>query len=337
MRSVSVRAVACASLALLAACSSGGGGDDGIGPVSLSSKADVVREIGNFAAMQGEEPGASPASTTRTSGAQRLMSRSTSPQARGNRVKGYAPAAETVPCDSGTVTYEGFSGAARNYPLFGVTPPSTDYNVLQYRDCVDTYDYPWVYTTDGRVEAGESAPTAQTPSYSYEVLGSGSTPYTNITEDKSTGERYTAQVLGRSESRDNGAVYQSRENLTASLRFTFDGDSLSMRVGAGENGNPLVVTEDYSVGTLAVDGPIHYSSDFCAGGRVEFTTLEPLTFGSDESGTFINGGQIVIVAGGSSVTVTFQGDGGATYQFDGGASGTITRYEISGGSGCLLF
>jgi len=336
MRSLSVRVAACASVALLAACSGGGGG--GIDPVSLSTKADVIREIGTFEAMQGEEPGAQPASSARarSSGVQRLMSRNTSPQGRGNRVKGYAPAAETVPCDSGSVTYEDFTGVARNYPLFGVTPPSTDYGVLQYRDCVDNYDYPWVYTSDGRVETGDSASTPQTPAYSYEVLGSGSTPYTNTSEDTSTGDRYTAHLLGRTETRDNGAVYQSRENLTAGLRFTFGGDTLRMTVGAGEDGNPLVVTDDYGNGTLAVDGPIHYSSEFCEGGRVEFTTVEPMTFGSDASGSFINGGQIMIEAGSRSVTITFQGDGGASYQFNDGDSGTITRDEMSGGSECLM-
>ena len=340
MRSVSGRVVVCASVVLLAACSSGGGGDDGIGPVSLSTKADVIREIGTFASMQsGPSEGAAASSArARSGGAQRMMSASASPRPSGRRGKGYVPAAqETVPCDSGSFTYENFTGAARNYPLFGVTPPSTDYDVLQYRDCVDSYDYPWVYTTDGRVETGDSAATAQTPAYSYEVLGNGSTPFTDVADDTSTGDRYTAQLLGRAEYRDNGAVWQSRENLTAGLRFTFEGDTLSLNVGAGEDGNPLVVTEDYSVGTLAIDGPIHYSSSFCKGGRVEFTTLEPLTFGSDEYGaSFVNGGQIVIEAGARSVTVTFQSDGGASYQFSDGASGTIMRDEMFGGSECLV-
>jgi hypothetical protein len=320
---------------LLAACS-GGGGNDGIDPVSLSTKADVIREIGTFEAMQGEE-GAQPASSARArrSGAQRLMSRSTSSQARGRHPKSYAPAAETVPCDSGSVSYEDFTGATRNYPLFGVTPPSTDYAVLQFRDCVDNSYYPWTYTTDGRSESGNSTSTAQTPAYSYEVLGSGSTPYTDAAEDKSTGDRYTTQLLGRIEDRDNGAVWQSREHLTASLRSTFDGDTFSMTVGIGEDGNPMVFTDDYGVGTLAIDGPMHYSSSFCEGGRIEVTTNESLTFGSDESGSFINGGQLVIEAGSRSVTITFQGDGGASYEFNDGDSGTITRDEISGGSECL--
>ena len=338
MLGVSGRVVAFISVAFLAACSSGGGGDGGNGPVSLATKADVVREIGTFAALHNDaaaEPAA--AAQARRSGARRLMAPGDSRQARGNRVKGYAPAAEeTYPCDSGSVIHEDFTGTARYYPLFGVTPPATDYSVLEYRDCADTYDYPWTYTSDGRVETGDSAATAQTPSYSYEVLGSGRTPFTGTAVDTSTGDRYETQLLGRGEYRDTGAVYTWREILTAKAQFTFEGDTLSMNVGSGEDGNPLVVTDDYSVGTLAIDGPISYSSSFCKGGRVEFTTVEPLTFGSDGYDSFINGGQIVIEAGGRSVTVTFQNDGGATYQFDGGASGTITRDEMSGGSECLL-
>ena len=337
MGSASVRVIACASVALLAACSTGGG-DDGIDPVSLSTKADVIREIGNVASMRGEGPMMQPASTAqaRRSGARGFMAPSASGQARGSRGKGYAPAAEeTVPCDSGSMTYEDFIGA-RNYPLFGVTPPSTDYSVYQYRDCVDNTYYPWVETSDGRVELGYSDSTAQTPAYYYEVLGSGSTPYVSIAEDKSTGDRYTGRVLGRSESRDTGSVWQSRENLTVGFRSTFGGDIFTMDVDVGDDGNPLVITNDYSVDTLAVDGPISYSSSACEGGRVEFTTLEPMTFGYDDSGMrFVNGGQIVIEAGGRSVTVTFQSDGGASYQFNDGASGTISRDEVSDGE-CLF-
>ncbi len=328
----------CAALAMgcafVTAC---GGGSD---TVALKSEADVVREIQNLASLYVQPaPAAKSAGPgKRAAGVRGLLARSVAGQSRAARGQGTAKVAGT--CDSGSYTYDDFVGQARSLPLFAASP------VLDYTVGID-YDCRFVDGTfsefyDGNYEFGDNSAytvgTVEAPYYDYYADGSGGTPYRVIFEDTDFDEKLTVRTLGRAESRDNGAVYESRETFGIDFTYTFSGQTIRLDVDAGAGGDPLIFVDNYDTdGSLSIDGPLRYSSDICDGGSLRYDTVQNLTLGFSETyGYYPNGGELHIESGSAGVTLEFQANGDVLYTFDGGGSGTVTLAEVAAAEACVF-
>lgn len=320
---------------VLVACGGGGGG--GVGSVSLKSEQDVIREISNISALYVDGSGAEPAARSargRETGLKRLANQGRAKSSRAGRAKAASVTpklAVTEDCSGGgDYTYEEFFEAQRSLPLFDVNPV-TDYYVETDRDCryvEGTYSEYY----DGRFEFGDNGSyTGEGPYYEYDVEGSGDTPFRVVFEDTEFDQKETIKTLGRYEGRDDGVTFESREIFDLDLTFSVEGESVNVGAKSGESGNPLVFVDNYNGdGSVSIDGPIRYDTDFCDSGRVDFTTVQNLTFGfSDIYGTFIGGGELIIESGSTSVTLLFQGDGDVTYTFENGETGEATLEEIN--------
>lgn len=321
----------------LSACGGGGGGSN---TVSLKSRDDVIREAANLSMLYVD--GAGPAAATsgaRSIGAKGLMARAVTGRQRGTTAKSVSPKT-TQACDSGSYTYDNFYAVARSFPLFGVSP-TVDY-YLETNDSCKFIDgtYSELYT--GRYEEGGNAAytagTAESPLYDYYEDGQGSTPYRIVLQDTAYDEKLTATSLGRVEARDTGATFQSREIFGIDLVYVFAGDSLKIGIDTGKAAEPLVFVDNYGTdGSLSIDGPMRYSTSFCDGGALEYDTVTNLTVTSDAMGTYVNGGELVIMSGSASVTLVFEADGDVQYTFGSGDSGLVTRAELANASGDCVF
>jgi hypothetical protein len=350
-KSVVARRVGAVGSVFLLATACGGGGGGGSGAVSLKSEQDVVREIGNISSLYVEGAGSAPAAASadastrgRETGVKRLASQARAKYDRAARIKAKSvtpKVAVTEDCPSGgNYTYEEFFETQRNLPLFAVTP-SMNYLTETDRDCryvegtfSEYYDGYFEYGDNGAVASGE------TPYFEYAVDGSGDTPYRIVFEDTEFDQKETLKTLGRYEGRDNGVTYESREIFDFDFIFSVEGESFSIGAKAGESGNPLIFVDNYNGdGSLSIDGPIRYDTDFCDSGRVDFTTVQNLTLGFDDTyGTIIDGGELIIESGGTSVTLVFQSDGGVTYTFENGDTGQATLEELnSSAEPCVFF
>jgi hypothetical protein len=337
-------------VALLGACSDGGGGGDGGIPstITLISEQDVIREVANLSMLHGSDQalsadaGATAAGArgmASSAGVRRLLASSSVADRQGVRAKRMSPQAETYNCDSGSTTSDSFFAVTRNLPLFDVSPTMDYYtdvdNNCRYVDGAETW------TSNGRSEYGDndsySAATAESPNYYYVLDGSGSTPYTFFYQDTDFDEKVTVKSLGRSEYRENGTNSEARETIAFDLAYDSGGDGFDLEVAAGKSGDPLIYVDNYGDGTFSVDGPFGYRSTDCRGGNVVYDTVDLMTLGSDEYGLFISGGELVITSGNNAVTLVFQSDGGYQYQFSNGNSGEVTRQESLSGGDCLYF
>ncbi len=313
--------------AALTACFDDGGGSSA---VSLKSEQDVVREIANVIALQGGAGPISPAAP-RATGYRALAERS-------GGSGGPKHPRETSLCDAGSVEITEHFDSARPYRLLGVNF-ATDYLVSEYDDCV--FNEPDLTVTEtGRFEDGDNSAhrTGEDPELGYIVAGAGDTGF-RVVYEGGFGSTYTTRFLGRGETRDDATTHESRDAMELDFAVSTNGQTARASIDIGGNDDPLIVHVDFSGApqTGSIDGPIRYSSDFCEGGRVRYETVTPLTFGEDENGTFINGGELIIEAGRRSVTLVFHENGDIDYEFDNGISGTITRAEqLAGGGGeCL--
>jgi hypothetical protein len=327
-------------VALLGACSDGGGGGDGIpSAITLTSEQDIVREVANLSTLHATDEGLSGGAGASRSGVRRLVASSRVADRQAVRAKRMSPQAETYNCDSGTTTSDSFFGVTRNLPLFGVSPTMDYYtdvdNNCRYVDGTQTW------TSNGRSEYGDndsySATTAESPNYYYMLDGNGSTPAAFYYQDTEFDEKQTFKSLGRTEYRDNGTSAESRESIAFDLTWNFGGDGFGFEIVAGKSGDPLIYVDNYVDGTFSIDGPFGYTSTDCRGGNVVYDTVNLMTLGSDEYGPFISGGELVIASGANSVTLVFQSNGGYQYQFSNGDSGEVTREESLYGDDCLYF
>lgn len=335
----SIKRVGAAALAAAVAGCGGGGGSD---TVALKSAGDVARELQNISTLYVDNAPASkaarPGPGTRATGVRGLLSRSVAGQSRASRSGGVAKA--TGDCDSGTYTYDEFIGQVRNLPLFAANPV-LDYVIGTDRDC-KFVEGTFSQYYDGRYEYGDNwaytEGTAQAPYYDYYLDGSGSTPYSVVLEDTDFNEKITIKTVGRSEARDNGTTYESRDIFGVDFRYAFDGDSIRLDIDAGRSGDPLIFVDNYNGdGTLSLDGPLHYSSDLCDGGRLTYDTLQGLTLGfSEPYGYFPNAGVLRIESGSAGVTLEFQSNGDVFYTFDSGQSGTVTLDDVASAEGCVF-
>lgn len=303
-----------------------GGGDDGPGAVTLKSESDVVREVLNLGNLV--QP-VQPAAKSGQAGGSKLMQR----LAGSNRAKAKSKAAEVIPCSTGSYTYEFFSQVNRELPLFG-TSTTMDYDQYESRNCKYT-EGTYSETYNGWEEYGYNYAYSNGTDYWYDAYGRGSAAYVEKYQD--TGESGTFKSLGRSEGRETATVYESRDALEIDFDFSFEGERFRFSFDLGESGNPLILVEDYAAETVSIDGPLAYTVPGCRGGRIEYTTVQPITFGSDQLGSFVNGGQVVMEAGSAEVTVTAQLNGDLDYQFTGGISGTVTRAELDSAADECVF
>lgn len=328
------------SFAVLAACGGGGGGSDF---VSLKARDDVVREAANVVYLYIDNGGGTAASgganaAGRSIGAKGLAARTLS--GRGGIVAKNAAPKATAACHSGSYTYDNFYGVARSLPLFAVAP-TVDYYAEANNDCrfiEGTYSEYY----DGSFEQGDNAAytggTAEAPLYDYMSDGSGGTPFRVVLQDTSYDEKLTVTTLGRVETRDTGTSYESREIFALDLAYSYPGDSFKMSIDTGADAVPLVFVDNYGGdGSVSIDGPLSYGSSFCDGGALEYDTLENLTFASDGSGTYVNGGELVITSGDASVALVFADNGDVQYTFSGGGSGVVTRSEVNNAVGECVF
>ncbi|MGH8481143.1 MAG: hypothetical protein ACRES8_01615 [Nevskiaceae bacterium] len=326
---------------MLAAC----GGDGGSSTVSLKTEQDVTREIVNVIGLR-DSAGSGSTSTMARSGVSGSMRARLAGTMAARDVSGpgraqakTTPAKENVPCDSGAYVYFEFFNVARSLPLFGVNPP-VDYYYYDHDDCRLVSGSESV-TTNGYEEYGDnisySSATAESPRYEYYAYGSGSGRYSFLFEDTSFDETFRLDSQGRGEYRDNGSSRESREIAEFDLAVTFGSFRESVELDAGATGEPLVIVDNYGAGNATIDGPFRYSSEACRGGRLAYTTLQPVTFASDDFGTYVNGGELFIESGSASVTLVFQSDGSALYELSSGGSGIVTRAELSAYEGCQLF
>lgn len=324
----------------LAVAACGGGGGGGPDRVSLKTKDDAIREVANLTALY-VEGGVGPAANAkaRPIGAKGLMLRTVASRQGGTSAKSAAPKT-TAACDSGSYTYDNFYGVARSLPLFGVNP-TVDYYAETNNSCKfieGTYSEFYA----GRYEEGGNgsytAGTVESPLYEYYKDGEGGTPFRLVIQDTSYDEKLTLTSLGRVESRDTGAAFESREVFELDLVYAFAGDSVRIGIDTGDGATPLVFVDNYGGdATFSIDGPMRYTSSFCDGGELAYDTVANLAFTSDGSGAYINGGELVITSGSASVTLVFESDGDVQYTFSGGASGLITRAELANATGECVF
>lgn len=327
-------------LSVLVSCESGGGGP---GSVSLKTEADVAREVSNLTFIVETSFGTA-TSGARSAGARAVAARFQSMHSRGTQARAKSTsvtpkAAETIECGSGFYTFENFFEVQRELPLFDVTP-TLDYYAEDNHDCTYTEGtYSEFY--DGKLEDGGNGAyaegTVQSPRYDYFKDGSGSTPNRYIEED--TGYKFSLKALGRGETKDTGVAVESREIFDFDVTLTSDGDSVHFGIKTGASGDPLIVVDNSGGdGSVSLDGPITYDSDFCDSGKVNFTTVQNLTVGEDISGQFLNGGELLLESGSGSVELVFAGDGSVTYTFENGDSGSLTLAELRAAeAACFAF
>lgn len=317
----------------LAACSFG---DNGSTNVSLKSEADIIREVGNVIALAGGiASGTGGASANARQPGVRALIEANSAYSR--RDTGVTPkAGETFECNGGgSYAQEDFAGVAYDLPFFGVSP-TMDYSIRQNDHCrtiMSDTRYTFEIGADRFGDNGAYAgtPTADNPYYEFGQSGNGNTPYTLTVEDTSFDEKIVLRKLGRGERRDDGLSNEVRESLRAAVDLYFNNEHLALDLTAGEDGVPLVIVDGYAAGTAAVDGVLRYSSPFCDGGRVEYTTVQKLSVVTDEFGQrYISGGQLVIRSGHATAAVVFLPNGDIQYEFGNGAAGVIARGSLIG-------
>ena len=321
---------------LLAACGSGGGG--GGGPVELKSGQDVAREVANLIALNDQSGGMSSksASASRASvGPRGTLATRLWRQSRRSSSK----VAQTETCNGGgTYTSEFFAGQQRSLPFFGVTPVM-DLYVEDYNNCKyvnGTYSD----TQNGHFESADNYAytgfTPQNPYYDTVAFGRDNSRVTFVSRDTEFNEVVTLGALGRSETRDNGSVYETRDLVQLDFDSSFDGDRFRVSLDFGSGEDYLAIVDSYTAGTLAVDGPFAYSSTDCPGGSLILSTDQAMTFAEDGFGTYVSGGRLTIDAGTASVDLVFSSNGDVAYEFVGGESGTILRSELVDASGCIF-
>lgn len=311
------------SAAALVAC-----GEDGVtAAVPLKSEADIAREIANVVVLQGGgqalEP--TPLATVPANG-----------KAAGAWPEPAFPmgprSVETTQCDSGSFTFETLTERTRHLPLFDVDG-IFGIDITHARAC--RFDYGYVVTTeDGRSETGATPDDGMEGAhYYYAVAGTALAPHV-IRYDFFDGSTVTRRRQGRHENRLDTCC-EFREVLETDFVVARNGETQRFSVDTGEQGNPLTLSYAFQPLQLTIDGPVRYSSSFCEGGRLEYDTLEALTFDRDDAGAFVNGGVLAITAGDRSVTLTFLANGDVNYLFADGTSGTIARGGLPGPRRCL--
>ena len=297
-----------ALLSSIVACSSGADDAQNLDlhddPVSLTSKADLVRElqIVNYFVAYGDGEVQS-----RSALAKAWRSSSTESKAGGMRLK-----AESTNCESGSDHVE--EGAkSRTFTHFGVSQ-QVSYTRNTASNCRRT-DVSGVdsITYNGTVEDGQSS----SGSYTYTIAGAGSAEAEIAVEQD--GALFHQSLLGVFETR----LVNSAEEERQTAIYKFDHDGGSAIVGEfGKAGEPFTKTDGN--GRFTVSGPYRYTSTECTGGSVLVATDSPVvvTRGYPTSGT------LRFASGDDSASVTIASDNSATIRFKNGSTASISASEM---------
>lgn len=322
--------------ALLAGCSGGDGGGSSLSPL-LSNKADVAREIVSMdLARFAPDSGSASSKSGRELGPDwsRGRARAKSAGPGGSPMAGPRETGEAF-CDSGSYTYS-YDYGEQTLVMFSNVTTEMDYGYEDYDQCAydgGTFDEAF----DGYFEFGDNyayaAGTATDPNYQYYDYRDGSAPFTYAYSEAGSDELVTRDL--RYEFAFANTAWEFR--YLGSVEYSRDVGvtTYSQHVTFGSGSSPFRRSGDDSTGTFETHGAYAYSTSECEGGEFEYTTLDPLTFGADFDGPFVNGGELEIASGKGSVTVTFSLDGDASFQIKGGPSGVITREELATTASCF--
>lgn len=320
LRSLGTPALFAAVSVALAAC--GGGGDHSERSVSLSSKDDVLRELGNLSAFV-DFSGISTDSMTAAASA------ASTPKARfvGSALKtlrlasanpGLSAKAVTVhDCDSGSYSEETLTGTY-TFALFDSTPRTVSIYREDNNHCVYDYEDGYRRIYDGHYESGGYTPDTG-DHYSYLRFGTGSSVY-RYREEWSGDSDYpsTEELQGLLERRAGDSDAEVRADDFRD-HYTEPGYSADIILGDGELMKFL--TADTG---LRADGSIYYSTSACRGGTLRYTTTTPISVPQDGTAQ----GVLKMESGNESATITLNADGSATVQFAGGSSLTLSSDEV---------
>lgn len=314
-------------VAAVAACGLGacGGGSGGFSerPLPLSSKQDVVRELGNVSDFvgfgDGDAKAARPARAGRVHWSHLRPGRNA-----------WAKATTTQACDGGGTVQTDDGRAGRAFELFPVTR-TVDFTRMRYRDCTESDSFGDRFTSDGVYEFG----LASSDDYGYSAAGRDGEPFKvrAVYAEANGGPLQTdSAFVGLDEYRVSGDFVEDREIVRAEYTDS-EGYRAELELGDG-TADPLVTTE--GSGSFRIDGPYRYATSACDGGSVRLQTLAAITFNGSTG--YPNGGRLRLLAGGAAATVTINLDGSATVELPTGGTAAIGAAEMrdlyDGGGDC---
>ncbi|WP_020651130.1 hypothetical protein [Solimonas variicoloris] len=305
--------------AALAGC---GGDGHSARSVSLSSKDDVLRELGNLSAFvdfSGLTDGPTPpaAATASTTKARfvgtALKSRTLAPL----RAAVGAKAATVYDCDSGSYSEETLSGTY-TFALFDSTPRTVSIYREENNQCVFVYEGGYREIYDGHYERGSYTPETG-DQYAYLRFGTANSVY-RYREELSGDSDYpsTEELQGLLERRAGDSDAEVRAD-DFRYHYTEPGYNADITLGDGEL--MKLLTADTG---LRADGSIYYSTSVCRGGTLRYTTTTPISIPQEGTAQ----GVLKMESGKESATVTLNADGSATVQFADGSSTTLTAGEV---------
>lgn len=304
---------------LLTACGGGGGDDDDDGdkgfpapPASafaLVSKADALREIGNFIAVH--EAFFDDEAASKAGGA-------AAPKALQN-----CTPSGTIDVASGTRN--------RTFEFYPAAASAVSYSSEDHHDCREDDDDGSYNVSNGYVESGLTS-IESVPYYGYLAYGRNGVPFSVDERDTGAPASHTDLVdfLGTLESQYTSTQIETSYRIR--LRFR-EKDSEVDKVGTvihGDDDAPMVWTATAAGQTL--DGVYRYATTACPGGLGAVSTLEPITFSeliTDDDTDYPVGGKLQIDSGSASAVVTFNSNGTATLSINGGADQPLTLEEIA--------
>ncbi len=303
--------------ASLTAC----GGDDSGDSLSLTSKSDVLREIGVLDASMDFVASSAEITSKRgavTSGMPLAMKRA-SAAAKDTQQCGAGGSVET---DSGTRT--------RSFRYIDTQQRDVDYQRTLSKSCHESHtagSTSYSLIEGGLVENGENADG----SISYSEAGQGGPAYSLYFERAESGvvqARTDYSTKGIQETRSSGSFSETLATINSEFSNLENGVTIDGNISMGSSQQPFRTAQNLATGELSLDGSYHYSTSACSGGAVEIVTSTPLTGNLDDTGYYATGGSIHLDVSDGGASVTFNNDGSASYQLDDGSVGILTRAEI---------
>ena len=293
---------------LLAACGGGSSRDaqspfltPPSSPIALSTKQDVLREIGAYILLHSRFIG---------------------------DIQGLL---ENSSCTEGGTIDVASGQRSRDFLFYDLENAVVDYDIETHRGCQGSPDESEgrYYVTEGVYETGIHVVESESgPNYAYALIGNGDMPFEVDlrTLGRPSNEKVAFELLGAIEFK-----LFADDTLP---EFTYRAESrVASLVGApvpatttvyGNDDEPMVATLPPSRPlTVTLDGPYGYATTDCVGGAGRIATLSPVTYlegpdGSDPSLiTMPKSGSIQFDNGVQTVTVIFDGEGGANYAFEG--------------------
>lgn len=306
----------CLSLMLaLAACGGGGGGTSSSGgdsqALTLGSDSDAARELAmvmQLAAQRlGELPGHSSSASSSSAGG--------------------AKAAQQSSCSGGGTVSSQAAPGTHEFSYFGAQTLSVSGEQKQYAQCVQPVSgsSSETETLNGSIESGSTAAASDGSRLYYQLLGTGSSPYSSTVLVSSGGSSasFSASYLGEVETQlqSNGD-----EDIRAELQTRVSDSQNDSRVYEfGPNGAPFIVALNNSV-ALSLSGSYQYQTPGCSGGRASVATPSALQF--DSSSGVPVAGELELNSGSHQLHLVFQTDGSATVQLDGATLAPLSATQV---------